>query len=86
MADLEKKVTTALNGLGLANPDIQIHGLGRTIMATVVSGSFSGMDEAERQRMVWEALRENLDEQERAAVEFVFTIAPGERESVEEAV
>ena len=49
MAELETKLTAALRGLGLATPEIEIHKLGPTIMATVVSGTFSGMDEAERQ-------------------------------------
>ena len=49
MLDLRNKLTTALQGLDLENPAIDGHQLDRTIMATIVSGSFTGMDEAERQ-------------------------------------
>ncbi|MCA9643931.1 MAG: hypothetical protein H6718_16155 [Polyangiaceae bacterium] len=86
MADLSEKITAALRDLELEAPQIDVHGIDRSIIATVVSGSFSGMDEAERQKMVWHALRQSLNDQERLAVEFVFTVAPDEEESVEEAV
>ncbi len=44
------------------------------------------MDEAERQKRVWEALLVALTPEEQVAVEFVFTFAPGEEEPTEEAV
>ena len=44
------------------------------------------LDEAERQRQVWTALRGSLSDEERVAIEFVFTIAPEEKEHAEEAV
>lgn len=80
MADLEGKIKTALEGLRLDKPAIDVHGSVGSVIATVVSGSFSGMDEAERQKRVWDVLRSNLSDEERLAVEFVFTIAPEEQE------
>jgi acid stress-induced BolA-like protein IbaG/YrbA len=86
MSELTEKITAALRDLDLENATIDARGVDRSIFATVVSSSFAGMDEAERQRMVWRALREHLTDQERVVVEFVFTVAPGEEEAVDEAV
>jgi stress-induced morphogen len=51
-----------------------------TLIATVVSGSFAGQDEAQRQAAVWSLLRDrHRDEPHRLQnVEFIFTNAPGE--------
>ncbi len=86
MPDLSTKVRSALQGLDLKSPQIDVQGSTGSIIATVVSGSFTGMDEAERQKQVWGALRSNLSDEESLAVEFVFTIAPEEQEPAEEAV
>lgn len=50
----------------------------RALVATLVSSSFAGVDEAERQEQVWRHLRENLSADELRSVEFVLTDAPGE--------
>lgn len=86
MLDLEKKVADTLHGLELESPEIDVYTSGGSIFATVVSGSFTNMDEAERQNQVWTALRGSLTDDERVAIEFVFTIAPEEKEPTEEAV
>ncbi len=80
MTTLSEKVQHAIQSLNLDQPKIQVHGAPNSVFATVVSSSFSGVNEAERQRRVWEALRQSLDEHERVAVEFVFTIAPDDPE------
>lgn len=49
-----------------------------TLIATVVSGSFAGVDEAERQATVWRLLRSRHDASQLQNVEFIFTNAPGE--------
>lgn len=51
-----------------------------TLIATVVSGSFVGQDEAQRQARVWSLLRDrHRNEPHRLQnVEFIFTNAPGE--------
>ena len=76
MSTLNDKVRQAIEDLHLREPKIDVRGGPPAIFATVVSGSFSGVDEAERQRQVWDSLRRTLNEDERVAVEFVFTIAP----------
>lgn len=86
MADLNDKIRKTLGDLGLEEPTISVDSIDRSVIATILSRSFSGMDEAERQKMVWRALRQNLDDHERVAVEFVFTVAPDEQESVDEAI
>jgi len=86
MLNLEKKVGDTLHGLGLENPEIEVYTSGGSVFATVVSGSFTNMDEAERQRQIWTALRGSLSGEERLAIEFVFTIAPDEKDIPEQAV
>jgi acid stress-induced BolA-like protein IbaG/YrbA len=49
-----------------------------TLIATVVSGSFSGQNEAERQEAVWKLLQNRRESQQLQNVEFIFTNAPGE--------
>ncbi len=51
-----------------------------TLIATVVSGSFAGQDEAQRQATVWSLLRDrHRDEPQRLQnIEFIFTNAPDE--------
>lgn len=49
-----------------------------TLVATVVSGSFEGQDEAVRQATVWGLLRQRHDPNQLRNVEFIFTNAPGD--------
>lgn len=78
MSELEKKVERLLGGIGFHEPEIDVQTTWGSIFATVVSDSFRDMDEAERQRQVWTALREGLRENEQVAVEFVMTLSPDE--------
>ncbi|MBI2375115.1 MAG: hypothetical protein HYV07_14050 [Deltaproteobacteria bacterium] len=50
----------------------------RTLVATVVSGSFRDQDEADRQAMVWRFLRERIGSDALQNIEFIFTNAPDE--------
>ena len=76
MNALQQRVRQVLESLGLDDPQIHVSGEPNAILATVVSRTFSGMDEAERQRRVWAALLEALDQRDRVAIKFVFTVAP----------
>jgi|GEM_PF-4029586 len=76
MSDLKDKVVEALQMLDPA-AKIDVQGTG-TVVATMVSGSFAGVDEAERQKRVWDSLQGTLTVAERLAVEFVFTVTPDE--------
>ena len=51
-----------------------------TLVATVVSGSFEGQDEAVRQKTVWALLLGRHDSRQLQNVEFIFTKAPGDVE------
>lgn len=57
--------------------EIEVVGNG-TLVATVISGSFEGQDEAVRQRTVWDLLRGRHPSHQIQNVEFVFTRAPGD--------
>ncbi|MGH7269920.1 MAG: hypothetical protein ACREJ3_05765 [Polyangiaceae bacterium] len=49
-----------------------------TLIATVVSGSFEGQDEAVRQSRVWGLLLDRHGSRQIQNVEFIFTDAPGD--------
>lgn len=51
-----------------------------TLVATVVSGSFEGQDEAVRQKTVWDLLLGRHDSGQIQNVEFIFTKAPNDAE------
>jgi acid stress-induced BolA-like protein IbaG/YrbA len=57
--------------------EVQIVGNGN-LVATVVSGSFEGQDEAVRQKTVWSILRGRHHAHQLQNVEFIFTSAPGD--------
>ncbi len=59
--------------------DVKVVGNG-TLIATVVSGSFEGKDEAVRQNAVWSLLRKRHDGSQLRNVEFVFTNAPSDKD------
>lgn len=49
-----------------------------TLVATVVSASFRGQDEAQRQEVVWSYLRGKLGPDGLQNIEFIFTNTPEE--------
>ena len=51
-------------------------------VAHVVSPSFEGMDDGERQYQVWERVRQRFGLQASVDIEFVFTYSPGEWEEL----
>lgn len=76
MTTITEKVEKAIESLLLEDLNISFEGSPPELFVTITSRSFSGMDEAKRQEKVWDALRSGLDDSERSAVEFVFTVAP----------
>jgi acid stress-induced BolA-like protein IbaG/YrbA len=50
----------------------------QSLIATVVSGSFRGQNEAQRQETVWSYLRQQLGADALQNVEFIFTNTPEE--------
>jgi acid stress-induced BolA-like protein IbaG/YrbA len=51
---------------------------GRRLIAVVVAQIFEGMNEAARQRLVWNHLHATFDVEELVPLEFVFTNSPAE--------
>lgn len=52
---------------------------GRQWVAVVVSPSFEGQDEGDRQSDVWGLILDNLEPYEQTQVEFIFTNTPDEQ-------
>lgn len=52
------------------------------IVAHVVSPRFDGMDDGERQYLVWERVRERFGLEASVNIEFVFTYSPAEWEEL----
>ena len=48
------------------------------ILAFVVSPTFEGMDEAERQEIVWGGVMDTFGEDDQRRIEFIYTDAPSE--------
>lgn len=56
---------------------------GAKYVAFVVSSSYEGMDEGDRQAQAWGLLLDNLTDDEQAQVAFVYTNTPQERAEAE---
>lgn len=67
-----------LRALHLHGMDVLVEGRPGQLVATVVSSDFNGQDEEVRQQNVWEHLVKELPDEDRAEVEFVFTLTPEE--------
>jgi acid stress-induced BolA-like protein IbaG/YrbA len=77
--DMKERVKRILEQLELNNPQVSILEVsGAGILAQVVSDSFQGMEDWERQRLVWSKLLEDLGDDKSRWVEFVFTDTPSE--------
>ena len=74
MNKIREKVLKSLRKLQLQDTkiDAAMDDAGN-VFATVESSTFDGMEESERQTMVWRQLRSDLVPDEQARVEFVFT-------------
>jgi acid stress-induced BolA-like protein IbaG/YrbA len=79
--DMKEKVRKILERLDVDRPQVNLEpGPGYRIVAEVVSPSFAKMTEGERQRLVWSKLLDELDDDERQAIDTVFTNSPAEHE------
>lgn len=79
MTDQELKQT--LESLPFTSLDVRVEGRPGHLVAEVSSPDFEDQDEEVRQQKVWEHLVNKLSDEQRAEVEFVFTLAPGESEA-----
>jgi acid stress-induced BolA-like protein IbaG/YrbA len=61
----------------LQTPHVEVQGQLPHLLATVTSGSFAGVDEADRQERVWAYLRDRAPDYA-PGIDFIFTNAPDE--------
>jgi len=73
-----ERLRTVLDGL-LDNPVVSAErtNLGR-VLISVVSPTFEGKEQFERQRFIWGAVLDNFDEGDQRRIEFIYTDAPSE--------
>lgn len=50
----------------------------RKVTGFIISPDFEGLNEGQRQELVWSRVREVFDESERGQIEFLYTDAPSE--------
>jgi len=73
------KLKKLLEALPIDDPEVDVVILSAPrLVATVTSKSFAGMDEGERQELVWNHLYAQLDREAEVMIEMVLTNAPGE--------
>jgi acid stress-induced BolA-like protein IbaG/YrbA len=68
----------ALITLPLESKEVSASVDGRRLIGVVVSAEFEGMDEAQRQRIIWNHLHKSFHVEDLVRVEFVFTNTPAE--------
>jgi acid stress-induced BolA-like protein IbaG/YrbA len=80
-----EELERTLRKLPLQNMSVDMEGRPGHLVAVVSSPDFEQHEEAARQQMVWRHLIETLSDEERAEVEFVFTLTPDELREIKEA-
>ncbi len=82
--DFKEELETILSGIGLRNPTFEI---GVTpegkVGGFVVSESFCGKSQIERQDMLWDRLDEILDEEKDLKIIALLTMTPAEVEEAD---
>lgn len=78
MQYLIPKVEEALRKLDVSAPTIEVWSEGTTVMGVVTSPTFDGMDQSDRQSIIWGCLLAELAPMDNALVEFVWTYTPEE--------
>jgi acid stress-induced BolA-like protein IbaG/YrbA len=74
----DEDLKTTLQQLPLSELSVRVEGHPGHLVAEVCSPDFRGQDEFARQQTVWELLVNNLTDEQRNQVEFVFTVSPEE--------
>lgn len=81
----EKRLREVLESLEYSDKQTRVKPINaRNYIGVVTTPDFEGLDEAERQRQIWEALHESFDDAELKRVEFIFTNTPAEEDEMEE--
>lgn len=77
---IKSKLTELLESMGLDDAQVEYEPTRSTrAIAVVTSPSFRGVDEHQRQAMVWGPITTAFSAEEQDQVEFVFTLTPEER-------
>jgi stress-induced morphogen len=82
ITDFEDRFLECLASLELDEPRIQVYpaSIGKyKYFGAIISKTFEGMNEAARQRLVWQRILDTLDDSDQRRVEFVYTNSPSER-------
>lgn len=79
----EAQLKAILDRLPVEEPIVRVEREGLSLIASVTTPTFTPLDEADRQEMVWGYLLEQLGDGGVDHIEFVFTNAPGEAEAAE---
>jgi acid stress-induced BolA-like protein IbaG/YrbA len=82
----EEQLRNALENLPFVVNDVAVRSDEGRLIGVVVSTQFEGMDEAERQRVVWHHLFQLFDARQLTRIEFVFTNTPQEDAEIADAV
>lgn len=76
---LNTKLKEVLEGMELQEPRVEVSSTDRgKVLATVVSPSFVGLNEARRQELVWQEVLDRMLPEDQIRIEFIFTNAPEE--------
>lgn len=83
--DFGERVKNILTSGDFINPHVEVTKEHYRWQPLVVTETFEGIDEAERQALVWDVLEKNLSEEEHRRIEFVFVMSPAEYQAEEAA-
>ncbi len=73
-----ERVAAILTNGDLIKPHVKMLKERYRWVACVVSASFEGLNEAERQALIWDILEQNLSVEEHRRIEFVSAMSPSE--------
>jgi len=78
--DIKERLAESLKKIDLDDPIIRVvPGDHHRVVGIIVSPTFEGKDEAERQDIVWDRVLKDLDDQDQSRIEFLYTDTPSER-------
>ncbi|MCP4347769.1 MAG: hypothetical protein GY795_19890 [Desulfobacterales bacterium] len=82
--EFKKELEHILSEIGLENPDLEIEATpeGR-VGGFIISESFLGISQIERQNMLWDKLDKILDEEKRLKIIGLLTMTPAEAEEAD---
>ncbi|ETR69525.1 MAG: hypothetical protein OMM_09521 [Candidatus Magnetoglobus multicellularis str. Araruama] len=82
--ELQLEVMNTLNNLGLFNPKIELEkSTDGRIGGFIVSESYKGLSQIERQNMLWEQLSKLLNKEKQRQIMAILTMTPSEVEETD---